>query len=299
MVLVLAITKMNRLLELEGNDGKGFHPFQILFARMGITVILASLYMWWKGTPHFPLGAPGVRGLLVARGLTGFFGVFGMYCEQHEQYTVSLLANQILTVSLQYLPLADATVITFLAPGIACWACSYILKEPFTRMEQTASLVALFGVVLIARPTSLFSRHGAPPPATGGADGLPVVPANTTNTAVPDRFNMDHVSPQKRLLAVGIAMLGVFGAAGAYTTIRWIGKRAHPLISVNYFATWCTIVSTVMMFVLKDVGLLLPGNLFEWSLLFFLGISGFIFVSPEPQSGPHHECCGSPSVKSY
>lgn len=152
-----------------------------------------------------------------------------------------------------------------------------------------ASLVALFGVVLIARPTSLFSRHGAPSPATGEADGLPVVPANTTNAAVPDRFNMDHVSPEKRLLAVGIAMLGVFGAAGAYTTIRWIGKRAHPLISVNYFAIWCTIVSTVMMFVLKDVGLLLPGNLFEWSLLFFLGISGFIFVSPEPKN----EACNS------
>jgi hypothetical protein len=70
----------DRLLELEGNNGKGFHPFQILFARMGITVILASLYMWWKGTPDFPFGARGVRGLLVARGLTGFFGVFGMYC---------------------------------------------------------------------------------------------------------------------------------------------------------------------------------------------------------------------------
>lgn len=148
-----------------------------------------------------------------------------------------------------------------------------------------ASLVALFGVVLIARPASLFSRHGAPPPATGEADGLLVVPANTTNAAVPDRFNMDHVTPEKRLLAVGIAMLGVFGAAGAYTTIRWIGKRAHPLISVNYFAIMCTIVSTVMMFALKDVGLLLPGNLFEWSLLFFLGISGFIFVSPESHSG--------------
>ncbi|QDS76577.1 hypothetical protein FKW77_007055 [Venturia effusa] len=248
-----------RLLELEGNHGKGFDPFQILFARMGITVILATLYMWWKGIPHFLLGEPEVRGLLVARGLTGFFGVFGMY------------------FSLQYLPLADATVITFLAPGVSCWACSYILKEPFTRMEQMASLLALSGVVLIARPTSLFSRHDAPPPATGEGEGLPVVPGNTTTTVVLDRFNMDKVSPEKRLLAVAIAMLGVFGAAGAFTTLRWIGKRAHPLISVNYFAAWCTIVSAVMMFVLKDVGLLLPGNLFEWSLLFFMGLSGFIF----------------------
>jgi drug/metabolite transporter (DMT)-like permease len=71
-------------------------------------------------------------------------------------------------------------------------------------------------------------------------------------------------------------MLGVLGAASAYTTLRWIGKRAHALISVNYFATWCTIVSTVMMMVLPGVGFLLPANLKEWAYLFFLGTCGFI-----------------------
>lgn len=85
-----------RLLEVEGNKGKGLHPFQILFARMGITVVLAMGYMWYKRTPHFPFGMPEVRWLLVARGFGGFFGVSGMY------------------YSLLYLPLADATVITFL-----------------------------------------------------------------------------------------------------------------------------------------------------------------------------------------
>lgn len=35
---------LTRLLEIEGNKGKGLHPFQILFARMFITVVLASLY---------------------------------------------------------------------------------------------------------------------------------------------------------------------------------------------------------------------------------------------------------------
>jgi drug/metabolite transporter (DMT)-like permease len=73
-------------------------------------------------------------------------------------------------------------------------------------------------------------------------------------------------------------MLGVLGAAGAYTTIRWIGKRAHPLLSVNYFATWCTIVSIAMMFVLPDVGFLLPKSLKDWSYLIFLGICGFVMV---------------------
>jgi hypothetical protein len=70
-----------RLLEMEGNNGQGYHPFQILFARMGITVICASLYMWRSKTEHFPFGMKEVRPLLIARGLSGFFGVFGMYCK--------------------------------------------------------------------------------------------------------------------------------------------------------------------------------------------------------------------------
>ena len=48
---------------------------------MGITVLCASVYMWYKKTEYFPLGMREVRPLLVARGLFGFFGVFGMYCK--------------------------------------------------------------------------------------------------------------------------------------------------------------------------------------------------------------------------
>ncbi|KAF1835091.1 hypothetical protein BDW02DRAFT_597608 [Decorospora gaudefroyi] len=249
-----------RMLEMEGNDGKGYHPFQILFARMGITVICSSFYMWYKNTEHFPFGMKEVRPLLVARGLSGFFGVFGMY------------------YSLLYLPLADATVITFLAPSLACWACSYFIREPFTRMEQMAAYVSLFGVVLIARPVSLFSAlsHSDEPvpPASGDSD---FVPSNITN-ASHDRLATDYdsVTPTQRATAVGIAMVGVLGAAGAYTTIRWIGKRAHPLISVNYFATWCTIVSTVAMFTIPGVGFLLPKYSKDWCYLIFLGVCGFV-----------------------
>jgi len=149
-------------------------------------------------------------------------------------------------------------------------------------MEQMAAYVSLFGVVLIARPVSLFSflshSKDAVPPASGNADFISV-PANTTVAAPnPLASDYDSVTPAQRATAVGVAMLGVLGAAGAYTTIRWIGKRAHPLISVNYFATWCTIVSIVMMFLLPDVGFLLPKSLKDWSYLIFLGICGFVMV---------------------
>ena len=251
-----------RLLEVEGNQGQGLHPFQILFARMGITLVLSSAYMWWTKTPHFPLGLPEVRWLLVARGISGLFGVYGMY---H---------------SLLYLPLADATVITFLAPGLACWACAVLINQPFTRREQIAGLVSLVGVVLIARPTALLSvfnsASDASPPASPDPDFA--VPTNTTTAGSGDAANYDSVTPTQRLSAVGVAMLGVLGTAVAFTTIRWIGKRAHPLISVNYFAGWCFLVSVVMLLALPDVGFSLPADLKEWGYLLFLGICGFVMV---------------------
>ncbi|KAJ4357857.1 uncharacterized protein N0V89_002434 [Didymosphaeria variabile] len=250
-----------RMLEVEGNNGKGYHPFQILFARMSITAVCSTWYMWWAKTKDFPFGIREVRWLLVARGLFGFFGVFGMY------------------YSLLYLPLADATVITFLAPSLACWACSYLIHEPFTRMEQIAAYISLFGVVLIARPvtlfTSLHSNIDPVTPASGDAD-VEFIPTNGTDPSHRLASSYENVTPAQRASAVGIAMLGVIGAAGAYTTIRWIGRRAHPLISVNYFAMWCTLVSIVMMYVLPDVGFLLPQSWVDLSYLTFLGVCGFI-----------------------
>ncbi|KAM0715554.1 hypothetical protein Q7P37_009052 [Cladosporium fusiforme] len=241
-----------RVLEIEGNKGKGMHPFQILFARMGITVILSSVWMWYNKTPHFPLGKPEVRWLLACRGFGGFFGVFGMY------------------YSLRYLPLADCTVLTFLAPGLVCWVCSFLLKEPFTRKEQIATIVSFSGVVLIARPTSFFSNSGDTPPASGDGDMEPGFNRTTPGMSPSDASNYDDVTPEQRLKAVGIAMIGVCGTVVAFTTIRWIGKRAHPLISVNYFAAWCTFVSFVMQFALPGVGFLLPADLKEWGYLVFL-----------------------------
>ena len=181
--------------------------------------------------------------------------------------------------SLQYLPLADCTVLTFLAPGLVCWVCSILIKEPFTRIEKIATVISFTGVILIARPTSFFSSSGEAPPASGDGD---MVPPSANGTAPvkarSDASDYDNVTSEQRLQAVAIALLGVCGTVVAFTTIRWIGKRAHPLISVNYFAVWCTIVSFVMQFILPGVGFLLPADLKEWGYLIFLGICGFVMV---------------------
>lgn len=241
-----------RLLEL---GEERMHPLQVLLVRQSLTVAACSAYMYWTSTPGFPWGPKGIRILL---GLRGFFGFFGIFC---------------MWSSMMYLPLADATVITFLAPGITGLACFLLLGEPFTRIERIATLVALFGVVLIAQPASLFS--------TGEADS-PTSAAEVT-TGPEDPSDGDEATPEERLMAVGIALLGVCGAAGAYTMLRTIGKRAHPLISVNAFGMTCVLICSVGLVIcpLFDIGQpeirwVTPSSLWQWSLLLLLGIFGFV-----------------------
>lgn len=115
--------------------------------------------------------------------------------------------------------MSDATVITFLAPLVACWACSILIHEPFTRSEQIAGVVSLVGVVLIARPSSLIpSRSTLPPAGSGAADGLPSTNATTVE---PDLQGLGKVTSAQRLSAVGVALLGVLGAACACKFSPW------------------------------------------------------------------------------
>jgi hypothetical protein len=65
--------------------------------------------------------------------------------------------------------------------------------------------------------------------------------------------------------------------AVAYTTIRLIGKRVHPLIAVNYFASWCAVVSLgSLLFIPSIGGIVWPTSAYQWALLAGIGVSGFI-----------------------
>lgn len=207
-------------------------------------------------TPDFPFGKREIRWLLILRGISGFAGVFGMW------------------YSMMYLPLADATVITFLAPGVAGFLCYLLLREPFTRAEQLATLMAFLGVVLIAQPAALFQKSPKDETPVNGSAGH-------GGSSLP---GLDHeTTAEERLVAVGVALSGVAGAAVAFTTLRTIGKRAHPLISVNFFGIVCTIIciSALVLGPALDIGQpalrwVTPTSAKQWLLLFMLGIMGFV-----------------------
>ena len=174
-------------------------------------------------------------------------------------------------------------VITFLAPTLACWACAIILHEPFTRKEQIAGAIALIGVILIARPLSLFGTDtpSIPSPPIVAA-GMPLPNLSNSTNQIPHllskRFLKPIVTtPAQRLGAVAIALLGVLGAVISYVTIRIIGSRAHALISVNYFSTCTALVSLLAILLLPShIPFRLPSNSHEWVLLLFLGVCGFV-----------------------
>ncbi|RAK73908.1 DMT family transporter [Aspergillus fijiensis CBS 313.89] len=230
---------MTQVLEIKGNNGRGYHPFQILFARMSITVIASYLYMWYTKVPQ-PLGTKPILLLLFLRASGGFFGVYGLY------------------YSVQYLPLSEATVVTFLVPILTGYACSlFIPRETFTRKQLMAGLVSLIGVILIARPFA-FMRSGEETD-DGESDDKP---------GATDSYH--HV------LAIAVALLGVLGATCAYTTIRMIGRRCHPLVSVTWFSSYTTIVASLAMLLVPSIPFALPVTLFEWTLLLGLGVCGFL-----------------------
>ncbi|PPQ88433.1 hypothetical protein CVT25_011537 [Psilocybe cyanescens] len=212
-----------------------------------ITYICCMGYMLSTGVPDPYFGPKGVRLLLVTRGAVGFFGLFGVY------------------YSLQYLSLSDATVLTFLAPMCTAIAGALLLGEKFTKREAFAGIVSLIGVVLIARPAAIFGEM-AHLPQGAGVDG---------SSGMPSAAPAEKGTPKERLVAVGVALLGVLGATGAYTSIRAIGKRAHPLHSMTFFSAWCVIISAIAM-VVNKTPVVVPTQMVWLALLLMIGIFGFV-----------------------
>ena len=224
---------------------------------MFVTFVLSVAYMWYTGIG--PLGDRKVRVLLIIRGMGGFLGVCGLY------------------YSLVYLPISEAVVLTFLGPMLSCYVYSFLQPlERFTHRQQIASYISIGGVIIIARPISLiFPSSNTPTPEMSAPQFTNSTVLETSQPPTPSHAPLNPTTSQ-HLFAILLGLMGVFGGATALTTIRVIGQRAHPLVSITYFATWCTLVSTLSFIFIPGVDFRLPENGQEWGLLLLVGISGFV-----------------------
>lgn len=166
-------------------------------------------------------------------------------------------------------------MITFIVPTLTALVCFIWLREPFTIREALAAVIAFSGVLLVARPTWLFPNPpidpitGAPEPSQLIANLLTLATSAPATTPAP-------ISPAQRTLAVLTAIAGAFGASTAYATIRVIGKRAHALISVNYFAGIATLGSCLTLLIHPDLHFVMPESAGQWGLIGVIGLTGFL-----------------------
>lgn len=228
-----------KLLVTDENFKDPIHPLQILFVRMFITSICCGVYMIvTKSVKDAPLGPKDLRGLLALRGFVGFLGVFGLY------------------YSLQYLSLSDAVAITFLIPMITAFMAWIILGERYSFLEAFCALLSLGGVLLIAKPKFLFGTR------------------SDSETSVDE--GIESSSSELRLIASGVGLIGVMGASTVYVVLRKIGKSAHPLLSVSYYAATSSIISFFALLFIPSLSFVLPRNGYQWFLFMTIGFSGFL-----------------------
>jgi hypothetical protein len=55
----------------------------------------------------------------------------------------------------------------------------------------------------------------------------------------------EYVTTQERTIAIVVAILGVFGGAAAYLSIRGIGDRAHALHIIAFFSLYSVVISAM------------------------------------------------------
>jgi drug/metabolite transporter (DMT)-like permease len=141
-----------------------------------------------------------------------------------------------------------------LTPLATAVAGCLLLKEGYSFTQAIAGVCSLLGVVLIARPPFLF-------------DSIPA--------AIPGGHNLHETTPAQRLAGVGLSLIGVVGSTGAYTSIRAIGKRAHPMHLMTFFSLVCTITASLGM-VVFNIPVIYPRS-WRWSLLLLMiGVFGFV-----------------------
>ncbi|DBB16082.1 hypothetical protein WJX82_007470 [Trebouxia sp. C0006] len=120
----------------------GVPVFEILLVR-GIMVLSISYMKAVTATQHtFPYALGKRKWLLVLRGCLGFGAVSSLYW------------------SLQYLPLSDALVLTFLSPLLVAALAPVFNQELPSLIVVVAMVISLGGVVMIAKPSFLFGGKG-------------------------------------------------------------------------------------------------------------------------------------------
>ncbi len=155
-------------------------PVEILILARTVMALVLS-YAIIKRQKISPWGVN--KKLLMLRGLLGTCGLTLLY------YAITKM------------PLGDVTVIQYTNPVFVAIGAAIILKEKLNPKIFIAAFVSLMGVVMISKPSFIFSSAAA----------------------------------QGQSKVAWIAFAGALFAAAAYISVRKLGESEHPIIIVFWF----------------------------------------------------------------
>jgi drug/metabolite transporter (DMT)-like permease len=179
---------------------------------------------------------------------------------------IGALAMDCYYATIQRLPLADAVSLLFLNPVLTAVLAWLILKEHLTWKALGGSLVSLAGMLFVVRPPFLFSS-GAGVGGVGGVGGGGEI------SDVAGSINSTEWSP-RRLWGVTFGFASAFFAAGAYLTIRVIGKKASAISIAVWFHTAALTHASILLLFGWPVPAVWPNGV-DWVCLVAIAVSSF------------------------
>ncbi|KAI8322788.1 hypothetical protein GQ54DRAFT_259387 [Martensiomyces pterosporus] len=195
-----------------------FPSLEIVFARSVMQLSLGLLgCLFYRVSPLGPADSR-IRKWLVLRGSAGAFGNACFF------YAVSVMT------------LADATVVFFTGPVFSAIFANWMLGEPYDGFDRIASVVCMLGIILVLKPTVLFSQ----------------------------------------VLAAGAvaALAGAMSGALAYCVVRKVGRSVHYMVHVVYFGFLSMVGSLIAMFAMQSPRM--PNTAYEWVLMAMVGTFAYL-----------------------
>eukprot|EP00198_Chlamydomonas_reinhardtii_P012721 XP_001702058.1 predicted protein [Chlamydomonas reinhardtii] len=181
--------------------------------------------------------------------------------------------------SLQLLPLADAVTLFFLNPAVTAVVAWAVLKEPLGGRGAVGVLVSVAGLVLITRPPFLgFSSGSSSSSSSSSAalhgDGGVGVSAAGAAAAGAGGGGGGVEWDAQRLLGTLFGVLSAVLSAGAFISIRFIGKGEPALVMSVYFHVCAAASSALPLTLGLPAAAVAPGGL-QWALLAGVAATSF------------------------
>ena len=208
--------------------------FACVFARGVIQLTLSSLCVYFdserlagRGPPLFGNSAF-VRITLFFRSVFGFAGVAFAF------------------LSVTYMPVGDATVLTMLSPLVSSIGSYFALGEAWRISEFAATFLTLGGATLVARPPFIFGSTG------------------------------DAYAPSS-YLGVVFGLLSALGAGTAYMCVRILGTTAKmPWANVCFAQAISQVALSLPLLYLSGQKLEFGLTVFEYFLVIATGLTGTV-----------------------